>query len=179
MDDQLDLDYRSCSQCGESVRYVAKKCPHCLSWQGRKLSRENPVMAGIFAFIPTLLIFPMMIWFFNSTTRSSHNFSEFAGQIQVLDTKLAWSQEKDRKMVSTIGRIKNDSPYAWTSIGLEIQYFNASGELIDTVSESSYSLTVQSHSESAFRVRTEADKPREQYASHKVFVRDASEPRHF
>jgi len=54
-----------------------------------------------------------------------------------------------------------------------VQYFNQSGAPIDTQSDQDYSLVLLPNTEQAFRVRGSADKPEAEYASHKIFIRDA------
>jgi hypothetical protein len=147
-----------------------------MAWQGRKLSFANPTIA---AFLPMLFMVPFLWLVLRSMNRSSHDFNEYRSQLRILSSEVSASVDNGKRMVTTIGRIRNDSPYTWSQIALEIQYFNSAGKLIDTVSESSYSLTVPAHSESAFRVRAEADKPGVEYASQQVFIREASEPHHW
>ena len=53
MDGFNSFEYKVCPQCSEPVRITATKCPHCLSWQGRKFSVNNPIVA---AFLPMLVL---------------------------------------------------------------------------------------------------------------------------
>jgi hypothetical protein len=172
MDGVNSFDYKVCPQCSEPVRITATKCPHCLSWQGRRFSVNNPMVA---AFLPMLALPFLFFFIFRNINKPALPFRDYSAQVQVGSTELNYSEGENGNFISTIGRIQNNSPVIWERIAIEVQYFNASGELIDTNSENTYDLTLLPHTEHAFRVRTEADKPRAAYVSQKVFVRDATQ----
>jgi hypothetical protein len=63
------------------------------------------------------------------------------------------------------------------NLHFQVRFFNSTGELIDTLSDSDYSLVAQPHAETTFRVRGRADKPADQYVTHKVEVTWAKDSR--
>jgi hypothetical protein len=174
-----DVGYKNCPQCGEKVRFTAKKCPHCMSWQGRKFSANNPTMAALASTLVIVLMMPVFFWFASSQITSInppvHRFAEFRNRVVVLSPEMNYSEESGKRMISTMGRIRNDSPITWESVSIEVQYLNASGKLIDTASDRSNALTLEPNTDTAFRVRSEADKSRSEYATQVVILHDAAD----
>ncbi len=121
--------------------------------------------------IPLMLV---AYYFLRSTFDHNKNeFEKYRSLVVVQDSKIHYAKEGDNNFVSTIGVIKNNSDKKWKELRFEVQYFNQSGALIDTQSDSDYSLVLLPNTEHAFRVRESADKPEAEYASHKVFIRGA------
>jgi len=87
------------------------------------------------------------------------------GQLSVSNTSLSYAVEDGRGIVTTLGTVKNASDACFSQIVFEVKYFDAKGALIDVVTRPAYGLVVQSSKEVAFRVRDEADKPKDAYAS--------------
>jgi hypothetical protein len=174
-----DLDYKNCHQCGEKVRFAAKKCPHCMSWQGRKFSANNPTLPALLSTLVFVLAIPLFFWFASSQITSInppvHRFAEYRTRVVVLSPEMNFSEEGGKKMISTMGRIRNDSPITWESVSIEVQYLNASGKLVDTASDRSSALILEPHTDTAFRVRLEADKARSEYAKQVVILHDAAD----
>jgi len=85
--------------------------------------------------------------------------------------------DEHRRFITTLGTIKNDSDYGWKEMQIEVRYFNRDGKLVDVGVQSFPDLTVQPHSESAFRVRTLADQPDSAYVTNAVLVRTAKDIR--
>lgn len=106
----------------------------------------------------------------SSAFRPSESFS-------IVESKVHYGIEKDIPNVSCIGTIRNNTDTAWEDLHFQVRFFNLAGQLIDTLSDSDYSLVVQPHSEGAFRVRGLADKSADQYATHKVEVTWAKDAR--
>jgi hypothetical protein len=79
--------------------------------------------------------------------------------------------------ISTIGMIRNIGDIPWENLRLEVRYFDAAGNLIDTESAEEYGLVVPARGESAFRLRAAADKPREAYSSQRIFVKGGRDAR--
>ena len=171
-----DLDFKNCPECGEKVRFTSKKCPHCMSWQGRKYSLSNPILAGFLPMLLFLLTIPFLFRVFTSTIdKPANRFADYRARIVVLSPEMNYAEQDGKRMISTIGRIRNDSPITWVGVAIEVQYLNRNGELIDTANDSPVGLTLEPHTETAFRIRTEADQPRSEYVSQVVILHDASD----
>jgi hypothetical protein len=162
-----------CYQCGEEIKEIARKCPHCQSWQtGIGAAMANPAKAALLAIVPMLFIL-LWSWFWIGPRRDKNEFEKHRAEVTVTSSKMTWSKEEDGNFISIIGTLKNDGNVKWNNLQLEAQYFNPAGILIDTQSDRNYDIILLPHSEHAFRMRDYADKPASEYATHKVFIRDA------
>lgn len=168
-----DEGSRTCPYCHEAVRSAARKCPHCHQWLGRWLG--NP---GLPVALMILFMACMFFWLDRATTRAGgENFLEHRDELVVSQSSVHFSRSEGRTFVSTVGRIRNDRPFAWDDVYIEVQYFDEAGDLIDTEGGEQYGLTVLPGAEVAFRLRAEADKPEAAYVSHKVSIPSARDAR--
>jgi hypothetical protein len=166
-------DVKTCHKCGEEIKSVAKKCPHCQSWQkGLGATLSNPAAA----FAPALAILPILFLFYYYTgifRGRGNEFEKYRQMVTVKESRLYYAKEDRTAYVSVIGALKNESDKKWKRVSFEVQYFDQSGALVDAQAHTIYDMVLLSHSEQAFRIRQEADKPEAAYQSHKVFIRDA------
>jgi len=170
----MESTSKVCHQCGEEIKRAARKCPYCQSWQ----KGANSILANQPATVSLLALIPITIFMIYASSRMFGNKAEFGKYqhlIVVQDSRLHYQKEGDTSSISTIGTIKNNSDKKWKEVYLEVQYFNESGALIDTQADKDWSLVLPPNSETAFRVRQQADKPASEYKTHKVFVKDAEE----
>jgi hypothetical protein len=171
----MESPTKICRQCKEEIKASAKKCRYCHSIQGGiGATLSNPAYApliGIAMAVPFMLV--AYYFFISRLGRDEREFEKYRSLVVVQDSKIHTAKEGDNNFVSTIGVIKNNSDKKWKELRIEVQYFNQSGALIDTQSDTDYSLVLLPNTEHAFRVREPADKPEAEYASHKVFIRDA------
>ncbi|HWW01246.1 MAG TPA: hypothetical protein VNZ64_16235 [Candidatus Acidoferrum sp.] len=121
------------------------------------------VLFGVMMLIPMGSILYDLPHKRNPEFRPSESFS-------VVESKVHYGIEKDIPHVSCIGTIRNNTGTAWEDLHFQVRFFNSAGQLVDTLSDSDYSLVVQPHSEMTFRVRGLADKSADQYVTHKIQV---------
>ena len=88
-----------------------------------------------------------------------------------------YSQSGETNFISTVGYIQNGSDYAWKSLQLEAQYFDANDKLIDAKTETLTYQEIPAGITTAFRIRTIAAKDRASYASQKIQIRTAKDAR--
>ena len=105
------------------------------------------------------------------------DFENFKDQIVIINPEMHFGQATNGNFISTIGQIRNDSPYAWKDFQLEVQYFDKDGRMIDTRTENRYGDLLPSGATQAFRIRGPADKAEGAYSTQKVFVRSAKDSR--
>ena len=117
-----------------------------------------------------------MIWL-KSLIGPGRDFEQFQDKIVIVDSQMHFGATTNGNYVSAIGQIRNDSPYGWKELQLEVRYYNKEGQMIDTRTEARFGDTLPTGATHAFRVRGPADKPESQYASHKIFVRSAKDAR--
>jgi len=103
--------------------------------------------------------------------------SNYREKLVIIESKMHFSQSEKGSFVSVVGRLKNNTNIPWKYPCIQAQFFNSSGDLVDSVSDNGYGLIIPPHSEASFRVRGEADKGKDQYIKHKVVLLWAEEER--
>jgi hypothetical protein len=173
----METTTKTCHQCGEEVKKVAKKCPFCQSWQkGVSIFANQQTAIVLVSFIP-MVIFLVWMTFFSGNLygRNRANFDQHKHLVVVQESKTNFKKEGDQDFVYTIGTIKNNSDKSWGDVYIEVQYFNEAGTLIDTQSDMDYGLVLSPNSETAFRVRQETARDSAEYKTHKVIVKRAED----
>jgi hypothetical protein len=107
----------------------------------------------------------------------SEPFAKHANELSIVESSMHYGAEGKCNNISTIGTIRNVGDIPWENLKLEVRYFDAAGNLIDTESSEEYGLVVPAHGVSAFRIRAAADKPREVYSSQQVFIKGGRDAR--
>lgn len=165
---------KPCTWCAEPIRLTAEVCPHC-----RRLQRQFLRRAWFIGLVELALLGGLLVWgllTLREMLQPGRSFAPYQSQIVVVYSEKHWSQRTNSNFISVIGALRNDSPLAWRDIELEVRFFDASGRLIDTVSET-LDATVAPAALRGFRVRSVADKAESAYARHEVLVRWAKEAR--
>jgi hypothetical protein len=116
-------------------------------------------------------------WWVGSAQRPGRIFEPYRDKIVVLDTTMHYSHSPSTNFISTVGLLRNDSPYSWKALQLEVQYYNAGGKLIDTKTETLQYQELPAGLTEAFRIRTAAACDEPLYASNNVIVRTAKDAR--
>ena len=81
-------------------------------------------------------------------------------------------------MVTVVGTLTNRSIIGWKDVGVEVQFLDKSGKLIDaiTVNADSYrGVTILPHGEAAFKIEGKATRPESHYDNYKTSVRWAKD----
>ena len=78
--------------------------------------------------------------------------------------------------MSVVGTLTNTSDVGWKDVGVEAQFFDKAGKLIDAIPTVDYrGLTVLPHGVAAFKIETKAATTESNYATLKVSVRSAKD----
>ena len=104
-----------------------------------------------------------------------NNYQDYASSLIITESKLHYSTKECDSYISVLGKIKNESDVSWEDFYFEIQFYDEKNNLIDTISKYDRNLILLQNSESTFRVRDSADKSEEEYVSHKIIIKQASE----
>jgi RNA polymerase subunit RPABC4/transcription elongation factor Spt4 len=170
-----NVETKACALCAEPIRVAAKICPYCRSVQPRwKRQRQVEQWTG-FAFF--FLMGLVLLSFLYVIIMPGRNFELFQNQFTVIDPEMSFDVTTNGNYISTIGQIRNGSPYAWKDVYVEVQYFNKEGKMIDTCTREDYGEIIFAGDTQAFKVRGPADKPESEYSTQKVFIRSAKDSR--
>jgi len=173
------LQHKECPLCFQSIRLEAKKCPYCHHWQTRwHTTIYHPASAMLAFVLPMGLLWVGAMYSFSTMFGCSDptKFLDYRHQITVLSSTVHYEDEGEHPSIYVVGKIKNGSPKAWEDIQIEIQYFDEAGKLIDTAKRTLDYTVVLPGDEKAFRVPTKPIHPKEDYKSHKVFLRSGKLP---
>ncbi len=161
-----------CSLCCEEINAAAKVCPQCCRPQGAKalLLLVGPIVVAV-----VLLIGFSRVMVNRVITPEKNSFLELREKITVETAEFSFSECCDGINVSTVGTIKNESGVSWENFKIEVRYLNKDGNLIDTISNSSYGLVSHPNEKTAFRVKGSAAQPESEYVSVEVIIKQARE----
>ena len=160
--------FKTCPHCAETVRCAAKVCPRCRYAQ-RYWSLYNPEVKVIL-----LTVFAIGVCLFCGTLLSpKRDFAPYRNDIVVLSSSMVATDWDTNRYMTVVGLFTNKTDFSWKTLELEVQFFDAAGQLIDSQSACRNWTTILPHAEQAFRISVETARPRDQYATHKVFVRSA------
>jgi hypothetical protein len=114
-------------------------------------------------------------WWIGGLNRPGRDFGPYRGKLVISDTAIHYGRMGSTNTVSTIGFLRNDSPYSWKTLQLEVQYFDKNGKLVDTITDTLPYQELPAGMTEAFRIRSAAVAGEDLYASGKVFVRAAKD----
>jgi hypothetical protein len=148
----METTNKVCHQCGEEIKKIAKKCPHCQSWQKgvNSFFVNQPAAGAIVAIIPMAFFFIWLTFSDGIFGGKGASFDQYRHLVAVEDSTSNYQKEGDKGFVTTVGRIKNNSDKTWKGVYIEVQYFNEAGALTDTQSNLDYGLILSPNSETTF-----------------------------
>ena len=171
----MDAETKTCPHCAETIKAAAKRCPRCTSGLVKVSAATwlNITWAWLVLCCPLLLV----AWWLRDVTGTGERFEPHRDKLRITETSMHYSQSGETNFISTVGYIQNGSDYAWKSLQLEAQYFDANDKLIDAKTETLTYQEIPAGITTAFRIRTIAAKDRASYASQKIQIRTAKDAR--
>jgi hypothetical protein len=121
-----------CPLCAETIKAAAKVCPHCRRWQ-KRWSFGNPY-AGVIVFV--VVCFVALIYlnaFYDQLFGQKRDFTPYQNQITVVNSETSFRIANSNLMVSVIGVVTNQTDFGWKQIGMEAQFFDGNGRMIDVI----------------------------------------------
>lgn len=169
-------EMKQCHACGEEIKPIAKRCPHCQTWQSKwRIEPSDPKWSILWLVIVIAIcgIYYFRLVLFEEKFED-RKFQDYASSIVVAESKLHYDSSESGSFIAVLGKIKNESDISWENIYFEVQFYDSENNLIDTISDNDFSLVVLPDSESTFKVRDRTNKSREEYDSYKIIIKKAS-----
>lgn len=165
-----------CPLCAETIKAAAKVCPHCRHWQ-KKWALQNPQMVATLMMLVIFGYATGLVIFLDHVFNRKHDFAQYQSQIAVVSSGTSFHISESNLTVSVIGVITNQSDVGWKDVGIEAQFFDGTGQMIDVIQATGEyrELTVLPHSEASFKIQGRANKKEGEYKSTRVFVRTGTD----
>jgi hypothetical protein len=166
-----------CPHCAETIKAAAKVCPHCRYCQ-KRWSLQNPQIGVT---IWTLVAFGTMIGFgafFDKAFGPKQQFATYRDEISVVSSQFNQHLYGSNLWVTVVGIITNSSDVGWKDVGVEAQFFDKSGKLIDAITVNSddyHSVVILPHGTTAFKIEGKASRSASDYETNKLSVRWAKD----
>ena len=165
---------KQCKMCLQEIDRRAQACPHCGHWQWRW---QRQVIVPVLIVGATLFVYGEWLERRMDPENRLDRAVAYRGQIVVTQSEMLKGTSAEGDVVFIVGKLRNESDVEWEDVGVEADFFDAQGRLIDVEVEKHYLEYLVPHGEMAFKVRVIADRPVEEYADHKVFVGHAQDIR--
>jgi hypothetical protein len=166
-----------CPLCAETIKVTAKVCPHCRSWQ-KKWSLQNPQVVATLWVSLWMVTFACLFAVVEKGFGPKEQFAIYRNEIGVIDSQFSQRIANSNLMVTVVGTLTNHSDIGWKDIGVEAQFFDKSGKMIDaiTVNANDYhGVVILPHAEVAFKIEGRASHSAADYETNKLNVRWAKD----
>jgi hypothetical protein len=172
-----EADTKVCPFCAETIKAAAKVCPHCRHHQ-KKWSLQNP---GIVMTLSALVLTAYLIGFgtfYEKAFGPKEQFATYRSEISVVSSQFSQRISGSNLLSTIVGTLTNHSDVAWKDVGVEAQFFDHAGKLIDAITVNAddfHGVTVLPRGEAAFKIEGKASHPADDYGTNSVTVRWAKD----
>ena len=166
-----------CPHCAETIRSAAKVCPHCRHWQ-RRWSLQNPAVGMTLWCLVSIAILTLLGTFYEKAFGPKQEFAAYRDEISIVSSQFSQRNSGSNLLVTVVGTITNHSVIGWKDVGVEAQFFDKAGNLIDalTVNANDYhGVVILPHGETAFKIEGRASRPANDYETNRLSVRWAKD----
>lgn len=169
-----DLATKTCRMCCTDIPKDARKCPHCHHFQNRlSMLMFHPAFAALFVCIPLVVMLVVFATMFDR----GEDYQSYKGQIEFVESEIAFGDTKSSATVAVIGTIKNTSPVPWKEIQFHADFFDGQGKRTDVGEREDYSFYLPANGTSSFKVSFRREFPESKYVKHQVRVVAAKDAR--
>jgi hypothetical protein len=167
----------SCRACKSPIEPGASKCPHCLAWQSRLLPDPQSPRGVVVLLAPFLMFIVLLVIF---TSSKLEIVGPQLADFEIVESEMSFSECcGGNHFIGVVGRLRNSGGVSGKAPHFEASFYNADGELVDSVADHSYSLIIAPQDEATFRVRGAAQRPEAEYDSYKVRITAIRQDRGF
>ena len=158
---------KTCRMCGEEIKAIAKRCPHC----GSYLKIMNvPVLIAIVG-----LAIIIAARFMMPTPFSRETLYDADNKLIIAETTHKYGKDDCGSFIAILGKLKNQTEKTWTDVHFEVKFYNEKNELVDALNSQLYSIIISPKKEMSFRIREKAAALESQYKRHEIKITKAQE----
>ena len=164
------METKKCYSCCEEIKAEAKQCPHCQSYQS-PINRlfKSPTAGAIIGVAAVWIFFASFIG-----ERFENNAIYDPKEVLVVsDSSIQFKDASCGKQVVVLGKVSNKGEQVLTDIVFDIEFYDESGKLIDSVSDTEYDLVIPPGSTKSFKIKGSSGASEDLYATHKIVVAKA------
>ncbi len=126
----------------------------------------------------SLIIFPILFvaWALTSAKgfACDDGDTESRDQVRPVDSRIVYMPYPNGNQLSVVGTLENESKYDLKEVVIEVRYFDDKKQLIDSATNSDYSMVIPANGTTTFRVDTTAAHPEGSYKTHEVVITSAT-----
>lgn len=170
-------DTKECPLCAETIRSAAKVCPHCRHWQ-TKWSFQNPQVGVAIWMVIMFAVMICSLLFVEKLFGHRTPFADYRSDLSVVGSEVSHRVAGSNVYVTVVGTLTNRSSIAWKNVGVEAQFLDKSGKLIDAITvDADYyrGVAVLPHGTAAFKIEGKAARPESDYLTYKASVKWAKD----
>jgi len=147
---------RPCRACCTPIPEAARKCAHC----GTSQRSAMPVTLAALLSVAAALALLLGIL----SARDLFGFPPPLASVSIDQPRMFYSEGNSAPTVSVLGFLSNTNPFPVGDPHFEVRFFDADGDLVDTLSSSESALVIPPRSEAAFRVSGPALREQSEYS---------------
>ena len=166
-----------CPLCAETIKAAAKVCPHCRYWQ-KKWSIQNPQVAVALWALLAIAVWSAFGIFIGEMFGPKEDFANYRDEISVVNSQFSQRIYNSNLWNTVVGTLTNHCDVSWKDVGVEAQFFDKSGKMIDaiTVNAADYrGVAILPHGEATFKIEGRAAQTSTDYWTNKLNVRTAKD----
>jgi hypothetical protein len=117
-----------------------------------------------------------MVAKFERIAHPKPDYTEFLGSLKIIESRMNWVPMTNGLRIYVVGIMTNQSEYPWRDVEFECRFFDTNGILVDAAPARG-SFVIEPKIETAFRVSIIPARGTNDYASYRISISTARNPR--
>lgn len=172
---------KTCNICFETIHAHAHACRFCGHPQSKLHSwwYRHHLVVGLVPPVMAIGALAFVVLTFAELFDRGADFARHRDQLKIVSSKMSLEDSGPRPLVVVVGMVRNESALPWKYLHIEIQFMDASGELMDVARDVQFGDDpgILPGSERPFSTKSHRDFPPDRYASFKVSIQFARDGR--